>query len=379
MDRTYDVFADNGLFILSYYLEKDVEDITLEDIENSVGFMSEKVEEFLDCPKYTNLKTMFLFNSAVSNPSLKNVKLETVLQEFLSQKGEDYCMICGQNYANVNINLKGRSYLPNRPGATYFNFSNNLHNINVCPYCLLLTTYSVMNCRVNNHAYLYNSSDNEFMEDFTYRRQDENKQDIALQAAKPKKSEGRLELLLEMLNFNRVFDSQVEIYRFNNGKEEDIADSEQIYSRNIKLLRKMSNKSLLSEFRSLNLTWMIVEDKLNLGYLNYIYDFNKEELKCSKELYDFLNKEVNMLDDKTIELIKRITESVTNAKLDVKKIRNNFRSVINIKSYDNALMELFQMYYEQTEEQLFNEHEYNELTDIRKYNRIKNMIIIGLI
>ena len=37
------------------------------------------------------------------------------------------------------------------------------------------------------------------------------------------------------------------------------------------------------------------------------------------------------------------------------------------------------MYYEQTEEQLFNEHEYNELTDIRKYNRIKNMIIIGLI
>ena len=105
MERTYDVFADNGLYILAYYLKKDVKDITFEDIENSVGFMSEKVESFLDCEKYSNLKTMFLFNSTVSNPSLKNVKLETALNEFLSQKGEDYCMICGQNHANINMDL----------------------------------------------------------------------------------------------------------------------------------------------------------------------------------------------------------------------------------------------------------------------------------
>lgn len=379
MDRIYDVFADNGLFILSYYLEKDVKDITIEDIENSVDLMGDKVEEFLDCQKYSNLKTMFLFNSTVSNPSLKNVKLKTALKEFLAQKGEDYCMICGQNHANVNMSLKGRSYLPNRPGATYFNFSNNLHNINVCPYCMVLTTYSVMNCRVNNHVYLYNSSDDEFMEDFTYRRQEENQQDILAKASKPKKTESRLDLLLEMLDYNIAFDSQVEIYRFNNGKEEDIPGEEKIYAKNIKLMRKMRNKSLLGEFRSLNLTWMIVENKLNSSYLSYIYDFEKEELKCSKDLYDFLNKEINMLDDKTIKLVNRITENIVDAKLDIKKIRNNFRGVNSIKSYDNVLMEILEMYYECTENKLFDEYEYNELTDIRKYNKIKNMIIIGLI
>ena len=98
MERTYDIFADNGLYILAYYLDKEVKDITLEDIENNVEFMSEKVEEFLNCEKYSNLKTMFLFNSTVSNPSLKNVKLETQLNDFLSQKGDEYCMICGQNH-----------------------------------------------------------------------------------------------------------------------------------------------------------------------------------------------------------------------------------------------------------------------------------------
>ena len=379
MERMYDIFADNGLFILSYYLEKEIEDITYKDIEDSVEMMSRKVEEFVECEKYSNLKNMFLFNSSVSNPSLKNVALETVLKEFLSQKGDDYCAICGQKHANLKMDLKGRSYLPNRPGATYFNFSNNLHNINVCPYCLVLTTYSVMNSRVNNHVYLYNSSDDEFMVEFTAQRQEENQQDILLKAEKSKVTPNRLETLLEMLDYNISFDSQVEIYRFNNGKTEDIANSEKIYSKNIKLMRKMRNKSLLNEFRSLGLSWMIVDNKMELNYISYIYDFEKEKLKCSRELYDFLNMEVNILDNKTIDLVDRITSNIVGAKLDTRKIRNIMKAVNGIKSFDDALMQIQEMYYEKTEDKLFDKSEYNELTNIRKYNKIKNMIIIDLI
>lgn len=378
MERMYDIFADNGLFILSHYLEKDIEDITYKDIEDSVEFMSRKVEEFVECEKYSNLKSMFLFNSAVSNPSMKNVLLETVLKDFLSQKGTDYCMICGQNHANLGMSLKGRSYLPNRPGATYFNFSNNLHNINVCPYCLVLTTYSVMNCRVNNHIYLYNSSDNEFMEEYTLQRQEENRQDILLKAKKSTKNKNRLETLLEMIDYNINFDSQVEIYRFNNGKTEDIGESEKIYSKNIELLRKMRNKSLLNEFRSLGLSWLIIDNKLGHNYISYIYDFEKEKLKCTKELYDFLNREVNMLDDKAIKLIDKITQKIIDARLDIRKIRNLMKSVNSMRSFDNALMQIQEMYYEKTEDKLFDKNEYNELSNPRKYNSIKNMIIIDL-
>ncbi|MEG1410508.1 MAG: hypothetical protein RSD36_11775 [Terrisporobacter sp.] len=379
MDRTYDIFVDNGLFILSYYLKKEIKDITMEEIEDSVAFMSGKVEEYLECEKYSNLKSMVLFNSTVSNPSLKNVKLETHLQEFVKNKGNDYCMICGQNHANLKFSLKGRSYLPNRPSATYFNFSNNLHNINVCPYCLLLTTYSVMNCRVDNYVYLYNSSDDEFMKEITVIRQEENEQDILLKAEKSKINKSRFDLLEEMLDHNVNFSSQVEIHKFNNGKSEDIVNSDKIYSKNIKLMRKMRNKSLLSEFKSLNLSWMIVENKLQSNYLGYIYDFEKDNLKCTKELFDFLNKEVNMLDDKIITLIDRITNNLVYADLDIGKIRNKIKAVKGIKDFDNIIMEIQEMYYEKTKEALFNKNEYNEMINIRKYNAIKNMMLLDLI
>lgn len=379
MERTYDIFADNGLYVLSHYLEKPIEDITHEDIEKSVGLMGEKVEEFLECEKYSNLKNMVLFNSTVSNPSLKNVKLETALNEFLSQKGDEYCMVCGEYHANTSMDLKGRSYLPNRPSHTFFNFSNNLHGINICPYCLLLTTYSVMNCRVNNQVYLFNSSDDEFLEEYTLQRQEENAQDILLKTGKEKEYKSRLEMLLEMLDYNVLFESEVEIYRFNNGKTEEILDSEKIYSENIKLLRRMRNKSLLGEFRSLGLTWMIVDNRLKTNYIDYVYDFENEELKCSKELFDFLNEEINMLDSKTVELIDRITTDLVEAKLDIRKIRNMIKTVKNLRGFDNTIMEIQEMYYEKTDKQLFDKKEYNELVNMRKYNAIKNMMMIDLI
>lgn len=379
MERAYDVFVDNGLYVLAYYLEKDIEDITYEDIENSIELMSGKVEEYLECEKYSNLKNMVLFNSAVSNPSLKNVKLETPLKEFLNNKGNEYCMLCGNNHANTKTNLKGRSYLPNRPSATYFNFSNNLHNVNICPYCLILTVYSVMNCRVNNHVYLYNSADDKFMIDITFERQEENERDIMIKAKKSKENKNRIETLLEMLYKNIMSDSQVEIYRFNNGKTEDIEQSEKIYSKSINLMRKMSNKSLLDEFRKLGLTWMIVENRLESNYINYIYDFDKEQLKCSQELFYFLNKEVNMLDNETIKLIDRISNDIINAKLDISKIRNKIKSIKGIRDFDNILMEIQEMYYEKTEKSLFDKYEYNELINIRKYNKVKNMMLLDLI
>ena len=379
MERTYDVFADNGLYVLAYYLNKEVEDVTHEDIENSIDMMGEKVEGFLDCEKYSNLKNMFLFNSTVSNPSLKGVKLSTALRDFLEQKGEEYCVTCGEYHANTKMNFKGRSYLPNRPSGTFFNFSNNLHNINVCPYCLVLTTYSVMNCRVDNHVFLYNSSDDDVLKYFTKLRQTENKQDIAIKAEKSKQNKKRLETLLELIDSNRLFESEVEIYRFNNGKTEEIPEAEKIYSENIKLLRKMENKSLLGEFRQLGLTWMIIDNKLKSNYISYVYDFENEELKCSRELFDFLNEEINMLDKNTIELIDRITKSIVDAKLDIRKIRTTLRAVKSLKSFDNALMNVQEMYYEKTDERLFDKEEYNQLTNVRKYSSIKNMMIIDLI
>lgn len=378
MERTYDVFADNGLFLLSYYLKKDIKDISTLDIENSISFMSEKVESFLDCDKYSNLKTMVLFNSAVSNPSLKNTKLETVLKEFINQKGNDYCMICGQNHANLQIKLKGRSYLPNRPNGTYFNFSNNLHSVNICPYCLILTTYSVMNCRSCSNVYLYNSSDDLFMKNYTAHIQRENKADILAKVKKSKKPPAKLDILLEMINFNILYDKDIEIYSFNNGKTEEIEDTDTISAKNIILLRKMSQKELLGEFRKLNLSWMILNNKIHSRYINYVYDFEKGKLKCSKELFDFLNEEVNKMDKQTKELIDKITDDLSKSKLNIDKIRTKLKGVKDLNSFKREIMDISESYYEKTDSKLFNSDEYECLVNRYIYEDIRNRIIINL-
>lgn len=43
--------------------------------------------------------------------------------------------------------------MPNLVANTFYNFSNNLQGLNVCPYCLVLTMYSILNCRVSRYAF----------------------------------------------------------------------------------------------------------------------------------------------------------------------------------------------------------------------------------
>lgn len=63
MNRTYNTFVDNGLFVLTYYLNKSIEDITEKDIVDNINMMSEKLEDFFSCEKYSNLRSMTCQNS----------------------------------------------------------------------------------------------------------------------------------------------------------------------------------------------------------------------------------------------------------------------------------------------------------------------------
>ena len=124
---------------------------------------------------------------------------------------------------------------------------------------------------------------------------------------------------------------------------------------------------------------MLSMDKLNYRYLDYVYDFENEELKCSRKLLDFLNTEVNMIDEKTISIIDRITDKIAKANLNDKKLRQNLRSVNNIRAFENELMRILELYNEKTDEGLFTTEEYNILTNIRNFVSVRNMILIDLI
>lgn len=219
MDRSYNVFVDNGLYVLAYYLNKDINDITYQDIENSIDLMSDKIEEFVSCEKYSNLKSMCFSNSTLTQPKGK-VTLNEKLKGFVKNQGDEYCSLCGQYKAKVKIEDKeyniGRSYMPNLVANTFYNFSNNLQGLNVCPYCLVLTMYSILNCRVSRYAFLYNSTSSEFMEDYTFHIQKENLTDVELGAKKEKEKYSIVKLLESLVCKYNLFNGDIEQYMFNN-------------------------------------------------------------------------------------------------------------------------------------------------------------------
>ena len=218
MKRTHNVLVDNGLFVLAYHLEKDIEDITKEDVFNSSDMMAEKIFEMLNCEKYANMKSMRFPNSALINPAFKSDRLGIFKQHMdeFKNEGTDTCVICGEKHANIELDIRGRSYFPNISGDNFVNFGNNHKGVNICPTCLLLSIYSVMNTRVNVNLYLFISNNDDFMMEYTYKRQDEVIQDIINKAEKEKKTETAIDVLIDLVENSKIYEEYIEIYRFNN-------------------------------------------------------------------------------------------------------------------------------------------------------------------
>ncbi|ELC8384971.1 hypothetical protein VOH99_000990 [Clostridium perfringens] len=63
MERTYNTFVDNGLFVLAYYLEKNIDEVTIEDILNSVDLMEKEIKSTLSCEKYSSMAFSSFQNS----------------------------------------------------------------------------------------------------------------------------------------------------------------------------------------------------------------------------------------------------------------------------------------------------------------------------
>lgn len=382
MKRSYNVFVDNGLYILAYYLDKSIEEIAYSDIENSIDAMAKEIENFVSCDKYSNLKSMCFSNSILTQTKSK-ITLNEKLRGFLEHSGTEYCSICGEYKAKVKINNEdyniGRSYMPNLVANTFYNFSNNLQGINVCPYCLVLTMYSILNCRVNQYAYLYNSTSNDFMEDYTYEMQQENLRDIESQASKENHKGSKIKLLEELISKNKVYDGHIEQYMFNNSGQSQHIEINNIKSKDIKLLIKLQNKGLLPEFKEMNLVNNILNNTLSTNYIYKVYNLEKKEKLASDELIDFLNKEVNVLKQSQIDIVKSTTEKLNKSNLDTNKIYKDLKLIRTFSAFDDFLIDLNEKYLDSTEEKLFNSEEYLTISDIRSFKQIKNLILISLI
>ena len=387
MKRTYNTLIDNGLFVLAYHLEKDIEDITKEDVFNSSDVMAEKIFEMLNCEKYANMKSMRFPNSALINPAFKSDRLGIFKQHMdeFKNEGTDTCVICGEKHANIELDIRGRSYFPNIVGDNFVNFGNNHKGVNICSTCLLLSIYSVMNTRVNVNLYLFNSNDDDFMMEYTCKKQNEVIQDVRYKVGKEKKTETAINVLVELVESSKTYEEYIEIYRFNNDNKSDrINDSENVYKKQVQLINKMQNKNLLSEFRMLGLSRLLLDNNMK-NFLNRIYDFNKgcmrdievskkETKQCSKELFDFMKGEILNMDKSIMDLIKRIAENI-NKKGNVRNVIGTLKGVTTLNDFKDFIMDNI----EDEDGSIITSEEYMKLTNRFKWKDIKNLLLIEIL
>lgn len=373
MNRTYDVFVDNGLFVLAYYLNKEIEDITEEDIFNNIDMMCEKIVDFVSCEKYSNLKSMMFPNSALTQTK-SNSTVNDYLNNFYKTKGNEVCFCCGNKRANVKNKDLNRSYLPNRVANTFYNFSNNLSGVNICGICTILTMFSILNARVYGLAYLYNSDNDDFLYDYTYERQEENKRDILLDAKKEKKSISNVDMIETLLNGNKLYDGYIQIYKFNNSGQTQALEIQDINLENVTLLSNIIKSGLLNEFKEYGLMYYLIRGNLHNVYLNKIID--DENLKCSIELFEMLNREVNKLSEEIKSVIVSISSKLINE--DRVKIIKKIKLIKNFKDFEQLLIEIADTYNNKYGEVLYTLDEYMLLDNRLKYNQIKNLLIVSL-
>ena len=170
MERTYNVFIDNGLYVLGNEINKEVNEITLEDIKNSTNIFAKRFEQYANCVYYKKNVSMGFQNSAYTQGLKTKKERETRYEKVLNQYNlilnnignDEYCSICGEKHIKLNADINyiksfTRCWMPHIHANTFINYINNLQMVNICPVCLYLSMISIFNFeKAGDRIILYN-------------------------------------------------------------------------------------------------------------------------------------------------------------------------------------------------------------------------------
>lgn len=377
MERTYNTFVDNGLFVLAYYLEKNIDEVTIEDILNSVDLMEKEIKNTLSCEKYSSMAFSSFQNSQYTQAK-KKVKEQ--FQLILSNLGdEEYCSVCGKKHIKSHEDLKYKKALsrclsPTLSTNTFFNYSNNLKQLNICPICIYLSMLSFLNTRpLIGLCLLMNSDDDEFMYYITKKINEEREGNIRLNAKKDKANKEinvyklKKEFIKDIIFNENTYDGYIEATIYLNTAQNESMQQELLTKRDMEFLRMLNKKSLLSQFDEKGLFFYILNGHLRNDYLSCV--FNKDGLKVSMELFQLIEEEYNKVGKNIIELIKRICKKVFES-TETKEIAD-LKMIQTQSDFEELLVK-----WRGSIDNLMTLEEFEMLTDYKNYRRNKNRMLI---
>ncbi|EPB8165959.1 hypothetical protein ACRTAK_001561 [Clostridium perfringens] len=377
MERTYNTFVDNGLFVLAYYLEKNIDEVTIEDILNSVDLMEKEIKSTLSCEKYSSMAFSSFQNSQYTQAK-KKVKEQ--FQLILNNLGdEEYCSVCGKKHIKSHEDLKYKKALsrclsPTLSTNTFFNYSNNLKQLNICPICIYLSMLSFLNTRpLIGLCLLMNSDDDEFMYYITKKINEEREGNIRLNAKKDKANKEinvyklKKEFIKDIIFNENTYDGYIEATIYLNTAQNESMQQELLTKRDMEFLRMLNKKSLLSQFDEKGLFFYILNGHLRNDYLSCV--FNKDGLKVSMKLFQLIEEEYNKVGKNIIELIKRICKKVFES-TETKEIAD-LKMIQTQSDFEELLVK-----WRGNIDNLMTLEEFEMLTDYKNYRRNKNRMLI---
>jgi hypothetical protein len=378
MDRTYNIFVDNGLFVLANYLDKEVKDINLEDIKDSTNYFSELFSKAYKTEKYSKLAFSSFQNSSYTQKPTSVVEQYNTILNNLGNDSE--CPVCGCKTVNDNIEEDFRKALtkgnfPRLSTNTFYNFSNNLKGITICPICVYLGMLSFFNIKaVGKQCVLYNSDDDEFMYDYTHEHEIEFNRDIMANEKqnKDKYLETIEKNIINLINKNKIYDGYINMSLFYNSSQGESFNNDILTKKDLRFLKELQSKSMSSEFIQQGLFYQLLKDNLQKKYLSYVFDFKEDKLKVSKELFNIIEERYNKLRKDKLELIKRVSKQVCdNISKDIVK---DLKGIDKLNQFEKMLMNWIEEI-----PNLMTTDEFDNLCNIKEFSSVKNRIYVELI
>ena len=356
MERTYNDFVDNGAYVLSYYLEKDIELITDEDIKNSSDLFSglfakflgsngkDQKKNYLATHSYTSFMNSFLTQiwakdkgSEKSFDDKKNY-IKPYLDELVAIPENIKllkCDICGKRKVILNNKNVNKKYMPGIPASTFTNSYNNMQSITICPHCMYLSILSSLNVISTTYGIcMVNSDSDKYMKEVTENIQ-LNLQNTILIPYQSINQEKYMYLIMTSKNKEkRLKDGNyINIVNFKNGKE----NKYEVNTIDIKCIEYLKKIKFLG----------ISHDLYKFGnILNYINSNTVSNLILNRIInknIEIINKDTKIINKKKtyidIEKLEEIYDFVGGCEMgeNIKIIRdiiNKLRS-----SYDNSKVE----------------------------------------
>ena len=358
-------FIDLGIYALKIKLDKDISEITINDLKDQ----SEEISKlYINSSWKKNMHTIFpnsvLVNPASTNdPKLKEKYLDNLNQlidsiEPIQESGS--CMGCGRRNS---ANMYGKDAIPltgSKSLLNYFSFANS--GADYCSLCALLIQFSPLAMYRCGGRMIVLHSDSKKVMDFWTKNAIEN---IDLQIASgefsgcynqgiTRPTNAIFNIISQVISSGRIWRSENPSFNFyyftnfNQGAELDIytlpngifnflteipPDDWNNWSFIVKKGYKVKNWKNVENFDDYKNNYNYIYENLISGksILKSFYTTKQKKSYCTWKLVRSYLKEVKNMDEKRIEVIKDVGDRLS----DYIKNNDSFKTLSNLEQASN--------------------------------------------